>query len=72
MGILDTTEHALKCEQCGNAETVRVLDKGSSWSGSFWILPNSRHFRIDWKGGEKEEPKIVKAVCNSCGTTIMS
>ena len=35
MGILDTTEHALKYEQCGIAETVKVLDKGSSWSGSF-------------------------------------
>lgn len=72
MGILDTTEHDLKCEQCGIAETVKVLDKGSSWGGSFWITPNSRHFKIDWNGGEKEEPKIVKAVCICCGKTIMS
>jgi hypothetical protein len=72
MGILDRTDYDLKCEQCGLAEKVKVLDKGSIWRGSFWTIPNSRHFKIDWKGGEKEEPRIVKAVCNSCGMTIIS
>lgn len=72
MGFLDKTKYDLKCEQCGLTEKVEVLDKGSSRSGSFWIIPNSRQFKIDWKGGEQEEPRIVKAFCNSCGTTIIS
>ena len=71
MGFLDETEKELLCKSCGVKETITVVDKGSMWDGSFWTVPNSQHFDIDWKGGGRLEPQIVKAVCRSCGIIVI-
>lgn len=36
MSIIDSTSCTLTCAICGKAETHKVLDKGSGWSGSYW------------------------------------
>jgi hypothetical protein len=70
MGIIDSTRYTLTCQPCDTAETSKVLDKGSNYSGSWWESgADFKHFDTVWSGGDRTEPKLVKATCKACGAT---
>lgn len=70
MGVIDSTCHTLKCEICGISESAKVLDKGSTWSGSSWQDGASlENFNTDWSGGGQKEPTLISAICKKCGNT---
>jgi predicted RNA-binding Zn-ribbon protein involved in translation (DUF1610 family) len=69
MGIIDKTQYEFECPNCKIKEQVRILDKGSEWSGSHWQNgPSLNKFDVIWSGGEKEEPCIENKKCKKCGT----
>jgi hypothetical protein len=69
VGFIDQTTFKLSCPKCGAAESVKVLDQGSNWSGSHWQSSGKLDkFEAQWKGGGKEEPEITSAACKSCGS----
>jgi hypothetical protein len=68
LGISDSTNYTLSCEKCSIDETVKVIDKGSSWSGSNWDHKrNFANFKTKWSGGGDIMPKITSATCKACG-----
>jgi len=69
MGIIDSTRYTLTCHPCDILETSTVLDKGSNYSGSWWQSGTDfQHFDTHWTGGDRIEPKLVKAACKLCGS----
>lgn len=68
MGIIDSTIHALRCDNCGIEEEKKTLEKGSNWGSSGWQEgPDFEHFYTDWSGGGKVEPRLRTATCKRCG-----
>ena len=68
MGIIDTCTYTLTCKHCNITESASVLDKGSNWSGSWWGGGATfLKFTTKWTGGEKTEPDLTMATCNTCG-----
>ena len=70
MGTIDSCAYTLACVECGTSETLRVLDKGSNWSGSHWEHgPDFSSFKTRWEGAGKSEPSLKQANCLRCGKT---
>ncbi|MGK0176728.1 MAG: hypothetical protein ACJAYS_001161 [Lentimonas sp.] len=69
MGIIDKTIYKFECPKCKTTETVRILDHGSEWSGSYWQEgPPLKNFDVTWHGEGKEEPSIKEKRCKQCGS----
>jgi len=69
MGVIDKTTYTLACPKCGSKESASLLDKGSSWGGSFWQSGATFVvFQTQWSGGGKQEPQLVSATCKACCT----
>lgn len=70
MGSIDSTKHTLTCKPCSIVEASTVLDKGSNYSGSWWQSGTVfQLFETEWTGGDKTEPRLVRAVCKGCGAS---
>lgn len=65
MGTIDSLTITLTCPQCTRTESARILDKGSTWSGSHWQVPSFRSFEAVVTGGGKQEPEVT-ATCPEC------
>ncbi|MBB3092144.1 hypothetical protein [Nocardioides albus] len=68
MGTIDSATITLTCPSCGKAESDRVLDKGSGWSGSHWQAPTFRQFDVTLTGNAKDE-YVVAGTCPQCQVT---
>ena len=69
MGVIDQCTYNLTCKECNISESSSVFDKGSNYSGSWWSSgPKFNHFNTSWSGGGEVEPKLVKAICKTCGS----
>lgn len=68
MGVIDSIVYMLQCQKCRTKESVKILDKGSGWSGSSWQYEaNFSKFDTQWTGGGQKEPELVSATCKKCG-----
>jgi len=69
MGILDSTTHLFSCSSCKAQESVKILDKGSTFGGSYWHEgPPLVSFEVKWSTGGKTEPEVQSASCRICKT----
>ena len=70
MGTIDKSTYTLSCDACDVTETSSVLDKGSNYGGSWWQSGTDFvNFVTEWQGGDKNEPKLTKASCRTCGAS---
>lgn len=69
MGIVDQFVITIKCPHCEVIEDGKVLDKGSTWSGSSWSnRTNFIKFKVTWQVSNVDGPPTVdKAICTECG-----
>jgi transcription elongation factor Elf1 len=67
MGIIDTTKYTVTCPNCGLMENVSVHQKGSAYNAYWQDGAEMQRFDTKWIGGGKEEPKIQRATCRTCG-----
>lgn len=73
MSVLDSIIYSIKCNACSNEESIKLLDKGSIYSGSCWQSGyESIKFNIIWSGGYKEIPYPEVKLCNMCGSKDIS
>jgi hypothetical protein len=69
MGIIDDATYTLTCETCKVSESVRILDKGSGWSGSCWRAGGAfEKFHASWTGGGPKMPEVKDARCKLCNS----
>lgn len=68
MGVIDETTHTLTCG-CGQTESVRILQHGSSYGASWQPGKPYSRFSVSWGTETAIGPTITSATCNSCGAT---
>lgn len=68
MGYIDRIKAKIICEDCQIQEEKKVLDMGSSQSGSYWqSFSEFKYFNAITTGGDGPvEPDIVSATCKRC------
>lgn len=68
MGVIDETTHTLTCK-CGATESVKILQHGSAYSGSWQSGKPFARFKVTWGPSGPIGPKITSATCDTCGET---
>jgi len=69
VGIIDKVWIKVSCENCNISDVSSAADKGSGWSGSSWnSLAGFKNFDVTADGSGKEEPSIISAKCQQCGS----
>jgi len=66
MGIIDEATHTLTCA-CGATESVKILQTGSAYGGSWQAGKSFSRFAVTWGEEGAGGPTISSAKCNSCG-----
>jgi len=69
MGVIDETTRTLTC-QCGSTESVRILQYGSAYGGSWQEGNPFSKFTVSWGPENASGPTIASATCNSCGAEL--
>ncbi len=68
MGIIDSTDFTLTCPNCGEAESGRAVQYGSSWSHGGWSNPpDFKKFVVQWQEDKSYGPLVRAATCQKCG-----
>ncbi len=68
MGVIDHTNHRLECT-CGASESVKILQHGSSYGGSWQAGKAFERFEVTWGAEGVTGPTISSARCSACGAT---
>jgi hypothetical protein len=67
MSVIDKSIYTLTCPACHAHQEKAILDKGSTFGGSYWQSSVTFElFTTAWQGGGHEEPKLVSASCKTC------
>jgi len=66
MGVIDETTHNLTC-QCGETESLKILQYGSAYGGSWQQGKPFSRFTVTWGPENASGPTITSAKCNLCG-----
>lgn len=73
MSVLDSIIYSIKCNNCNNEESIKLLDRGNIYSGSLWDDEyNSNKFDIVWSGGCSDIPIPKIKCCKLCGSQEIS
>lgn len=69
MSVLDSIIYSIKCKNCNNEESIKLLDRGNAYNGSLWDEKfDSDKFDIRWSGGYAEIPIPQIKCCKLCGS----
>lgn len=66
MGVIDKATYTAKC-QCGEFESVTLLEHGSAYGGSWQPSMPMTCFKITWSADGFGTPRITSARCKKCG-----
>jgi hypothetical protein len=66
VGVIDEATHTLTCA-CGATESVKILQHGSAYGGSWQAGKPFSQFTVTWGKEGPVGPTISSAKCNSCG-----
>jgi uncharacterized Zn finger protein (UPF0148 family) len=70
MGVIDQTIHTVFCPQCGTSESVKIIQHGSAFGGTWQSSKPMSNFTATWGNPSTlTGPQITAIKCNACGAT---